>query len=121
MVSQTNEQALEASIEKALSGISRETLKDEVRVTVIATGFNPIVQDEVMDKPEIKPEEQPKKEEAEMPEATLEPNTPAPTVATEEAQSPDLKSARKLAREIGKRFFETEEYDIPTFLRRQHD
>ena len=97
-----------------------ETLKDEIRVTVIATGFNPVIQDEVLDKPEIRPE--PKKEQmVEMPEARLEPNTPAPTVATEEAPSPDLKSARKLAREIGKRFFETEEYDIPTFLRRQND
>ncbi|WP_275099300.1 hypothetical protein [Sedimenticola hydrogenitrophicus] len=30
MVSQTNEQALKATIEKALSGSSRETLKDQV-------------------------------------------------------------------------------------------
>jgi hypothetical protein len=34
---------------------------------------------------------------------------------------PDLKSARQLAREIGKKFFDTEEYDIPTFLRRTND
>ena len=33
----------------------------------------------------------------------------------------DLKHARQMAREIGKRFFETEEYDIPTFLRRPND
>lgn len=30
MVSQTKEQALQASIDKALSGISREALKDQV-------------------------------------------------------------------------------------------
>ena len=42
-------------------------------------------------------------------------------VQRKENLSTDLKSARQLAREIGKRFFESEEYDIPTFLRRQHD
>ena len=102
-----------------------ETLKDEVRVTVIATGFNPVVQPDAGDvitpaKSEIAPP-------AEAPSVTLSEPSPnanmvPPVVQKREAPiSADLKSARQLAREIGKRFFESEEYDIPTFLRRQHD
>jgi cell division protein FtsZ len=96
-----------------------ESLKDEVRVTVIATGFNPVVTKDIAVEVEKKT-----------------PEIEAPAVATQQLQvaqnsgtpvqrqenlSTDLKSARQLAREIGKRFFESEEYDIPTFLRRQHD
>jgi cell division protein FtsZ len=99
-----------------------ETLTDEVRVTVIATGFNPVVTEEAADT-QVKvdvPKELP------LPAATME-TAPQPPVSVStpvqkrESISTDLKSARQLAREIGKRFFETEEYDIPTFLRRQHD
>ncbi len=96
-----------------------DSLKDEVRVTVIATGFSPVVTKDVAAEVEKKA-----------------PELEAPAIATQELQvaqtsgtpvqrkenlSTDLKSARQLAREIGKRFFESEEYDIPTFLRRQHD
>ncbi len=95
-----------------------ESLKDEVRVTVIATGFNPVVGKEAPVEVERKPEV----------EATVAPSmemSPAQMqgapVQRKENLSTDLKSARQLAREIGKRFFESEEYDIPTFLRRQHD
>ena len=101
-----------------------DNLKDEVRVTVIATGFNPVVGDEVTDtiapvKVEAPPVEAPTMNLQEpSPNANLVP----PAVQKREAPiSADLKSARQLAREIGKRFFESEEYDIPTFLRRQHD
>jgi len=98
-----------------------ENLKDEVRVTVIATGFNPVVQSELSDS--LTKVEAPKET---APVVSAEPspsaNLVAPPVQKREAPlSADLKSARQLAREIGKRFFETEEYDIPTFLRRQHD
>jgi hypothetical protein len=54
-------------------------------------------------------------------EVKAEANVINPAAQKKEPLSEDLKSARQLAREIGKRFFETEEYDIPTFLRRQHD
>jgi hypothetical protein len=53
------------------------------------------------------------------PTVELTPNVAAPVVR--ENDQPDLKTARQLAREIGKKFFENEEYDIPTFLRRPHD
>jgi len=102
-----------------------ENLKDEVRVTVIATGFNPPVVAEVAVETVV---EETKTETVEVHVA------PAPTVDAQvnmtqnvespvkrETLPPDLKTARQLAREIGKRFFDTEEYDIPTFLRRQHD
>ena len=97
-----------------------ENLKDEVRVTVIATGFNT----------------QPKTEAVAQLAKAGSQSAPVMTVGEPSAQAnpvgtpvqrdpvpmdPDLKSARQLAREIGKRFFETEEYDIPTFLRRQND
>jgi len=101
-----------------------DNLKDEVRVTVIATGFNPVVGDEVTDtiapvKIEAPPVEAPTMN---LQEPSPNANMVAPAVQKREAPiSADLKSARQLAREIGKRFFESEEYDIPTFLRRQHD
>ena len=99
-----------------------ENLKDEVRVTVIATGFNPVVQQEALESI-TKPVEVPKEAaQVILQEPSPEANLVAPAVQKREApMSADLKSARQLAREIGKRFFETEEYDIPTFLRRQHD
>ncbi|MEZ4750128.1 MAG: cell division protein FtsZ [Bdellovibrionota bacterium] len=90
-----------------------EELKDEIRVTVIATGFNPPSQGSVVEKPVV---DEPVRISA---QANV---VDTPVQATgEKNQKVDLQSARNLAREIGKRFFETEEYDIPTFLRRQHD
>ncbi|MCB0405260.1 MAG: cell division protein FtsZ [Bdellovibrionales bacterium] len=91
-----------------------EELKDEIRVTVIATGFNPPSQSPVVEKPVI--EDEPVRISA---QANIVDTPVHPT--GEKHQKVDLQSARNLAREIGKRFFETEEYDIPTFLRRQHD
>jgi cell division protein FtsZ len=109
-----------------------ETLKDEVRVTVIATGFNPVVQSEITDAMvRNEPASQPQvmqTQAAPAAEVRVEPKL-EPTVThnmvnpmqKKDLGTPDVKTARQLAREIGKRFFETEEYDIPTFLRRQHD
>jgi cell division protein FtsZ len=108
-----------------------ENLKDEVRVTVIATGFNPqvnasltssVVQEEKVQA--AVPSELPAAIAPEAPKAVsveeaMKQNVESPVIR--ETVPPDLKSARQLAREIGKRFFDTEEYDIPTFLRRQHD
>ncbi len=95
-----------------------ENLKDEVRVTVIATGFNPVAPKEVAAETEKRTQnEQPAIASSEL-SAVQSLATP---VQRKENLSTDLKSARQLAREIGKRFFESEEYDIPTFLRRQHD
>jgi len=95
-----------------------ENLKDEIRVTVIATGFNPVVTAEVAEKKAV-PAEAPT---TNVSQPSPDSNPVAPAVQRKEAPiSADLKSARQLAREIGKRFFETEEYDIPTFLRRQSD
>jgi cell division protein FtsZ len=94
-----------------------DTIKDEVRVTVIATGFNPVAIEEAMKKDEaveteIREVEAPKPAQANV----------APQMQTKKELLPlDLKSARQLAREIGKKFFDTEEYDIPTFLRRTND
>lgn len=99
-----------------------ENLKDEVRVTVIATGFNPVVQTEIAEPVAIAAEPVKAQAEVNVTEPSPDANLVAPAVQKREAPMPaDLKSARQLAREIGKRFFETEEYDIPTFLRRQHD
>ena len=103
-----------------------ENLKDEVRVTVIATGFNPVVQTELSEAPAKKSETQPVAQpqaqpEQAMPISTASPNMVTPPLERKEPLSTDLKTARQLAREIGKRFFDTEEYDIPTFLRRQQD
>ncbi|MBM4303880.1 MAG: cell division protein FtsZ [Deltaproteobacteria bacterium] len=103
-----------------------ENLKDEVRVTVIATGFNPeakaaidqgVVSTEapVVSEPQV---QMAATQEVQQPVATP---MASPIIQKREPLSEDLKSARQLAREIGKRFFETEEYDIPTFLRRQTD
>ncbi len=104
-----------------------DNLKDEVRVTVIATGFNPVVQMAVSHE-EAKVETQiPQNIEPQMPvvqmseEAASSQNIVNPAQQKKEPASGDIKSARQIAREIGRRFFETEEYDIPTFLRRQHD
>ena len=100
-----------------------DSLKDEVHVTVIATGFNPVVQDELS---ESKPEK-PRQTETEsitvetQGDVNVKPTVASPAIEEKENLPTDLKSARQLAREIGKRFFESEEYDIPTFLRRQQD
>ncbi len=115
-----------------------ENIRDEVRVTVIATGFNPIVQEQVaeMMTKDSAPRTDAQVQQTQAAPAIQQP-APAQQLATpvspdanlvpnqvqrkEQPISGDLKSARQLAREIGKRFFETEEYDIPTFLRRQTD
>jgi cell division protein FtsZ len=99
-----------------------ETLKDEVRVTVIATGFNPVLQADLADaeRPTSEPP-RPSLPVTEVADVPTSQNMVANPVQRKEPVNPDLKSARQLAREIGKRFFESEEYDIPTFLRRQHD
>ncbi len=102
-----------------------ENLKDEVRVTVIATGFNPDVKTGVEQvvvtsetQVEVQAQVQMAAPEIQNPVVTT---VASPVIQKREPLSEDLKSARQLAREIGKRFFETEEYDIPTFLRRQND
>lgn len=100
-----------------------ENLKDEVRVTVIATGFNPVIQERIeesMMKSTPQAAEPVNEIVQEMPVGASA-NVVPPPMQKKETVSTDLKSARQLAREIGRRFFETEEYDIPTFLRRQHD
>lgn len=103
-----------------------DELVDEVQVTVIATGFNPVVQTEISEHHDKslapKPEQ---KVEQELPAPTVAATTTTATIEAKEESvdesSEELKSARQLAKEIGKRFFDTEEYDIPTFLRRQQD
>lgn len=103
-----------------------ENLQDEVRVTVIATGFNPemeakpsVEQIVVNTEPTVAAQPEMRLQEESQPQVTT--TVASPVVQKREPLSEDLKSARQLAREIGKRFFETEEYDIPTFLRRQND
>jgi len=99
-----------------------ESLRDEVRVTVIATGFNPVAPMEVAESVPVVKETPVQAPEMQLQQPSADANLVAPAVQKREAPiSADLKSARQLAREIGKRFFESEEYDIPTFLRRQHD
>lgn len=107
-----------------------ENLKDEVRVTVIATGFNPEVEakktvEQIVVSTELASATQPQPQPEMVAQESIQPQiattVASPTVQKREPLSEDLKSARQLAREIGKRFFETEEYDIPTFLRRQND
>lgn len=94
-----------------------DNLKDEVRVTVIATGFNPVVQVEVGLATSV---EATKTDDSKPAETTINPNLVS-AVQKIDASPADVKTAKQIAREIGKRFFETEEYDIPTFLRRQSD
>ena len=99
-----------------------ESLTDEVRVTVIATGFNPVIQEQVVEGAgRVAP--RPEALAVTPPDAQVAPtaNVVSQQLQRKEAVSPDLKSARQLAREIGKRFFEAEEYDIPAFLRRPND
>ncbi len=105
-----------------------ENLKDEVRVTVIATGFNPEVEakqtvEQIVINTETvaAPQAQPERMIQETSQPQIATTVASPVIQKREPLSEDLKSARQLAREIGKRFFETEEYDIPTFLRRQND
>jgi len=96
-----------------------ENLKDEVRVTVIATGFNPVaaVTEEGTTTSASRTDSV---AEISQPAMQMSPTQGTP-VQKKDVMNSDLKSARQLAREIGKRFFETEEYDIPTFLRRPQD
>jgi len=97
-----------------------ETLKDEVRVTVIATGFNPPAKQEVS-MPEGRSVEVSQPSSVQVAEGPVSKNLVPPPVQKEDTTNPSLTSAQQLAREIGKRYFQAEEYDIPTFLRRQHD
>lgn len=99
-----------------------ETLKDEVRVTVIATGFNPPAKQEVS-LPETRTQEVAQPASVQVAEGPVSKNIVPPPVQKQEGTTPtpSLSSAQQLAREIGKRYFQSEEYDIPTFLRRQHD
>ncbi len=94
-----------------------ENLKDTVSVTVIATGFGP-VEDASVYKEKLESESV--KSEVKAESAQIEPTVATPSVKIEE-DSDELKTARQLAKEIGKRFFESDEYDIPTFLRRQEN
>jgi cell division protein FtsZ len=96
-----------------------ENLKDEVRVTVIATGFNPVAAVEA-EGTTTSASRTESIAETSQPAMQMSPTQGTP-VQKKDVMSSDLKSARQLAREIGKRFFETEEYDIPTFLRRPQD
>lgn len=96
-----------------------ENLKDEVRVTVIATGFNPVAA-VTAESTTTSASRTESVAETTQPTMQMSPTQGTP-VQKKDVMSSDLKSARQLAREIGKRFFETEEYDIPTFLRRPQD
>ncbi len=107
-----------------------ESLKDEVRVTVIATGFQPVAAKEenemaILTAPasetlEKVAEQTVSQRQAQQTAALMGLNLMSPSVQ-KVGDNSELNTARQLAREIGKRFFETEEYDIPTFLRRQSD
>lgn len=94
-----------------------ENLKDEVHVTVIATGFNAQPQ---VTHPKVERREETVTESAPRTMETSAANRVSTPIEKVEEEG-DISSARNLAREIGKKFFESEEYDIPTFLRRQHD
>jgi len=98
-----------------------ESLKDEVRVTVIATGFNPPAKQD-LSLPENKTASLSQPASVQLSEGPVSSNiVPPPVQKSEGINTPSLSSAQQLAREIGKRYFQSEEYDIPTFLRRQHD
>ncbi|MBI2026812.1 MAG: cell division protein FtsZ [Deltaproteobacteria bacterium] len=98
------------------------SLKDEVRVTVIATGFTgadarkaasvasiPVVQaqDFILKQREIKPEPRP--------EVKSEVKKDIPQMVRKKRDE-DLEQAKKIAKELG---LSDEEYDIPTFIRKQ--
>ncbi len=102
-----------------------ENLKDEVRVTVIATGFTheSALEGRPIEITHAAPHTTPAQPAVQqVSEPSLSANPVAAGIQKKEAPlGTDLKSAKQLAREIGRKFFDTEEYDIPTFLRRQQD
>lgn len=112
----TEEAAEDAEI--IFGSVIDDSLGDEVRVTVIATGFQPPSQTQ---SPEVSPKLSVDRREVVKIEEPAVANFMETPVQKTEKPAADLKSARQLAREIGRRFFENEEYDIPTFLRRQTD
>ncbi|MBI4402994.1 MAG: cell division protein FtsZ [Deltaproteobacteria bacterium] len=99
-----------------------ENLKDEVRVTVIATGFNPVVSQETAEiSRAAKAQQEAVATTSTTPSIPADVNLVGTPIQQTDPLASELRTAKQLAREIGKKFFETEEYDIPTFLRRQHD
>ncbi len=134
----TNE--AEENAEIIFGSVIDENLKEEVYVTVIATGFQKKVAP-MLELASQKPlpmggdvpksdyltsgSSQPMGSQGNASGPMLSPEKEAalvnPIMQPKTMLPPDLKSARQLAREIGKRFFDTEEYDIPTFLRRHSE
>ena len=109
----------EASHEEAniiFGAVIDERMKDNIRITVIATGFGKLAKEEI--RPHFQRE-------------LLKPRTPAQRVGRVEDESVgtpvvkirdvDSLEFRKRVKELGLDAFEEDEYDIPTFLRKQVD
>lgn len=99
-----------------------DNLTDEIRITVIATGFGKteeVARTIPKEKPvEIKSTEKPKAEvHGKIP--TEEKLRVPPFMR--KSQDPDLSKARRVARELSLNNIDNDEYDIPTFIRRQQE
>ncbi len=86
-----------------------ETLGEEIKITVIATGFNPILSDEVVNKPSaefLKPKFEPVPEEPKVAEFEMEDPTPVvEPVAEEKKEEPVVETSTKQIPAFMKKLF----------------
>jgi cell division protein FtsZ len=104
-----------------------ENMTEDIRITVIATGFEqsrvaqrrPVktgrerLGSAPVQRPAVRPVQEPVQAEDELEEATL------PPVQTQQPQQPPQQQARRVEEEFTSRVYDTDDLDIPAFLRRR--
>jgi len=117
------QEAAHEDAEIIFGAVIDEKLDDEIRITVIATGFKgaeevarTIPQQRLI--PDTAMEDDPMQKAGE-PLAGEETLNVPPLMGKQ--KNPDLSKARKVARELSIHQLEEDEYDIPTFIRRQQE
>ncbi|MFC2074701.1 cell division protein FtsZ [Bdellovibrionota bacterium] len=117
------QEAAHEDAEIIFGAVIDEAMTEELRITVIATGFRgveevarTIPQQKVIEEPEALQPQEESEEENELSEEALE----VPPFARKH-KNQDLTKARRVARELSIHQLDEDEYDIPTFIRRQQE
>ncbi len=98
-----------------------ERMGDDIRITVIATGFDKAVPEPVVYRPTTVARESAPMSSKPLPEEVVPEEESAATSSFVKKREVDSLEFRKRVRELGLETFEENEYDIPTFLRKQVD
>ena len=117
------QEAAHEDAEIIFGAVIDENMPDEIKITVIATGFGgeeEVARTIPQTKPVVETTKTTAPEEFEQETLPTEEQLKVPPLLRK-SKDPNLSKARRVARDVSINQLEEDEYDIPTFIRRQQE